>query len=58
MFVSVECRPTGTARRCGDRGVAYSGEVYNFPELRTELRGHGHEFRTSTDTEDLRETLT
>jgi asparagine synthase (glutamine-hydrolysing) len=35
-----------------------AGEVYNFPELRTELRGHGHEFRTSTDTDDLRETLT
>ncbi|GAA3452103.1 asparagine synthase (glutamine-hydrolyzing) [Dactylosporangium matsuzakiense] len=31
--------------------ITYSGELYNYRELRTELRGHGHEFRTESDTE-------
>ncbi|HYZ37375.1 MAG TPA: asparagine synthase (glutamine-hydrolyzing) [Pseudonocardiaceae bacterium] len=38
----------------GGRPVAvltYSGEVYNYRELRTELAGHGHRFRTASDTE-------
>ncbi|MPY58306.1 asparagine synthase (glutamine-hydrolyzing) [Streptomyces spongiae] len=31
--------------------MTYSGEAYNFRELRDELRRRGHEFRTSSDTE-------
>ncbi|HEY3713973.1 MAG TPA: asparagine synthase (glutamine-hydrolyzing) [Jatrophihabitantaceae bacterium] len=35
----------------GPVAMTYSGEAYNFTELRAELRGRGHQFRTSSDTE-------
>jgi asparagine synthase (glutamine-hydrolysing) len=35
----------------GDVALVYSGEVYNFIELRQELIGLGEQFRTSSDTE-------
>jgi len=35
----------------GDIVVVYNGEIYNFPELRSELESEDHRFTTETDTE-------
>ena len=35
----------------GGLWITYNGEVYNYVELREELAGLGHHFRTQTDTE-------
>ncbi len=31
--------------------IVFNGEIYNFPELRSEMVERGHRFRTNTDTE-------
>ena len=31
--------------------VVFNGEIYNFPEMRSELESFGYKFRTNSDTE-------
>ncbi|MEW6378725.1 MAG: asparagine synthase (glutamine-hydrolyzing) [bacterium] len=31
--------------------ITFNGEIYNFPDLKTELRNKGHRFKTNCDTE-------
>jgi asparagine synthase (glutamine-hydrolysing) len=33
--------------------VVYNGEMYNYPQLRTQLEANGHTFRTNSDTEAI-----
>jgi asparagine synthase (glutamine-hydrolysing) len=42
-------QPMSNAR--GDIQITFNGEIYNFQQLRRELEGLGHCFRTRTDTE-------
>ena len=37
----------------GELALSYNGEIYNYVELREELKERGHSFRTDTDTEVL-----
>lgn len=44
-------QPMVVSTPSGDVAMVYTGEVYNFTELRTELVAKGHSFETSSDTE-------
>lgn len=37
----------------GRVGIVFNGEIYNYVELREELRGKGHQFATDSDTETI-----
>ena len=37
----------------GDTAIAFNGEIYNHKEIRAELEGLGHRFRSSCDTETV-----
>ncbi|MFH1843780.1 MAG: asparagine synthase (glutamine-hydrolyzing) [bacterium] len=37
----------------GDIWITFNGEIFNYPELREELLGLGHAFRTRSDTETI-----
>lgn len=50
----LDLSPAGHMPMVSDDGrvaLAYNGEVYNFPQLRTELAARGHVFKSGTDTE-------
>jgi asparagine synthase (glutamine-hydrolysing) len=44
-------QPMSISAPNGDVAMVYSGEAYNFTELRDELANAGHKFTTSSDTE-------
>jgi len=35
----------------GSLQIVFNGEIYNYQDLRAELKSFGHQFRTATDTE-------
>jgi asparagine synthase (glutamine-hydrolysing) len=54
----IDLSPAGHQPMTDQRGrlwISFNGEIYNYLELREELRALGHTFRTATDTEVILE---
>lgn len=52
----VDLSPAGHQPMCNeDRTIwlVFNGEIYNYRDLTAELRGHGHRFRSQTDSETI-----
>jgi len=52
----IDLRPEAGQPMCNEDGtlwITFNGEIYNFQELRRELEGCGHVFKTSSDTEAI-----
>jgi len=50
----IDLSPAGKQPMCNEDGtiwITYNGEIYNFRELRVELKRKGHCFRSNSDTE-------
>src|SRR5215216_7917607 len=52
----IDLSPAGTQPMASGDGryvITFNGEIYNYPELREELRALGVPFRTASDTETI-----
>lgn len=52
-IIDIDGSPQPMCNAQGDVTVTFNGEVYNFQELRSELRAAGYEFTTNGDTETI-----
>ena len=52
-IIDVEGGTQPIANEDGSVHVTFNGEIYNFRELQSQLKSHGHSFRTSSDSEVL-----